>query len=470
LKAPFDIGLSIAEPHSNRVHIVDRTNDRLLTLDTDTGAFISSIRLQGKPGNFGYMCLSLDQRFLYVPLSSAQMLQVISLTDLATTDIVPLSAVPTSVAAGVDGMLYAIAGGQLTKIDPSTGRNLGSLNRNFYSPVLKSNPSGTRLYIMELGLSGGSAMIDEFAVVASALPQYVAGHYTVKSNDKDFVVAEDINTLYSTSGGVYGIGVWDMSNRTYRYWPFDSAYGAAVALVPNDTYVYGASADYYDPRIRRFNKLTGTISETYDIHAAGRPYGAVLDRSLKVTPNNTIFYAREDRRIGLIGAPAFSTNLPATAELVYAGADQTVASGATFNLSALAPSPTGTEVYSWSRIAGPGPVTFSKPNGLVTTAQAAVGGSYVLEIARTNDTLVSRDRVNVTVVSTPIRIEQATLTTGGRLQMQLSSDPGWLIIEATSDFRLWNVVTNVLNQNGRVTVTDPEPNPSHRFYRAKPGP
>src|SRR5262249_38571967 len=179
---------------------------------------------------------------------------------------------------------------------------------------------------------------------ASALPGYVNNHYTSKANDKDFVIAEEISTLYSTSGGVYGIGVWDMINRTYRFWPYDSAYGAAVALVPNDTYVYGASADSNDPRIRRFNKLTGPVSETYDIHAAGRPYGRVLDRSLHVTPNNTIFYARENRRIGLIGAPAFSTNLPATAELVYAGPDQAVASGAPFNLNAQAPSPSGAEV------------------------------------------------------------------------------------------------------------------------------
>ncbi len=67
-------------------------------------------------------------------------------------------------------------------------------------------------------------MIDEYAVVASDLPSYVTNHITTgKENDKDFVIAEDIGWLYSTSGGVYGIGAWDMNTRRYSYWPYDSA-------------------------------------------------------------------------------------------------------------------------------------------------------------------------------------------------------------------------------------------------------
>src|SRR6185436_11526898 len=132
----------------------------------------------------------------------------------------------------------------ITKIDPIAGQNLGSVFHSFYAPIIKANPSGTRLYIMELGLSGGGSMIDEYATVPSALPSYVTNHFTSKANDKDFVIAEDIGWLYSTSGGVYGIGAWDMNTRRYSYWPYDSAYGVAVAMVPNDSFVYGASGDF----------------------------------------------------------------------------------------------------------------------------------------------------------------------------------------------------------------------------------
>src|SRR5713101_4211320 len=151
----FDIGASIARPNTNLIHVVDFTNDRLLTLDTASGNFISSIRLYGKLTSASLMCFSLDGQALYVPLYSSGKLQVISLASLTTTDLVPLSISPTSVAAGSDGALYAMDSGQITKIDPTAGQNLGAVPRGFYSPIIKANASGTRLYIMELGLSGG---------------------------------------------------------------------------------------------------------------------------------------------------------------------------------------------------------------------------------------------------------------------------------------------------------------------------
>jgi plastocyanin len=60
--APFGARLSLGRPSTNQVHMVDSTNDRLLTLDTETGTFVSSIRLLGKPQ--GLMALSVDQQFL----------------------------------------------------------------------------------------------------------------------------------------------------------------------------------------------------------------------------------------------------------------------------------------------------------------------------------------------------------------------------------------------------------------------
>ncbi len=135
-------------------------------------------------------------------------------------------------------------------------------------------------------------------------------------------------------------------------------------MVPNDSFVYGASGDYYSPRIRRFDRLTGTVSATFDIAASGRGSGSVYDRSLKVTPNGSVFYARETRKIGLINASGLSTNTPVTAEVIDAGNNKTVVAGDMFSLSAIAPAASGVDSYSWSMIAGPGQVTFSKTNSL----------------------------------------------------------------------------------------------------------
>jgi len=461
----FDIGPSIARPDTNLIHIVDTTNDRLLTLDTASGAFVSSIRLYGKLAFPGLMCFSLDGQFLYVPLNTSNRLQVISLATLTTKDLVPLSVAASSIAAGSDGVLYALVGGRITKVDPASGQSAGPASQSYYRPFLKANASGTRLYIMEVGLSGGGAMIDEYAVVPSALPSYVANHYQSKANDKDFVIAEDINWLYSTSGGVYGIGAWNMNTRSYSFWPYDSAYGVAVAMVPNDAFVYGASGDPYSPRIRRFDRLTGTVSATFDINAAGRGTGSVTDRSLQVTPNGRIFYARETRKIGLIGASTLTTNTPVTAEIIDAGTNRTVVAGEVFTLSAISPAASGADTYSWSKIDGPGEATFSAPDSRTTTVQFVVPGNYTLEIVRSNATWLSRDRVYVT--ATPFRFDEFAMNVDGRFRMRLQGGPGSFQVQASSNLVHWEPLTNV-SSAGQIMIFDENRiRLPRRFYRAQ---
>lgn len=463
----FNIGASIARTTTNLIHIVDSTNDRLLTLDTASGTFISSIRLHGKLAFSGLMCFSLDEQTLYVPLYNTNKIQVISLATLTTTDLIPLTVSPTSVAAGSDGALYAAANSYITKIDPITGQSLVAIPWSFYSPLLKANGSGTRLYIMELGLSGGGSMIDEYAVVPGGLPTYVANHFNGKSNDKDFVIAEDIGWLYSTSGGVYGVGAWNMNTRTYSFWAYGAAYGAAVAMVPNSPVVYGASADFYTPRIRCFDRVTGAISNTFDINASGRGNGSVYDRSLKVTPNGRVFYARETRKIGLIGATSLSTNIPVTTEVIDAGTNKTVATSQTFSLSAIAPAASGADTYLWNKIAGPGLVTITTPDSLTTTAQIAAPGNYTLEIVRSNGAWQSRDRLYVTATASPIRFDSLGLNVAGQFQMRLLSEPGMFQIQASSNLLHWETITNVTSPAGDVTITDPIANRPQRFYRAR---
>lgn len=464
----FDIGVSLARPNTNLVHIVDQTNDRLLTLDTDTGTFISSVRLQGKTTPTGLMCLSLDDQFLYVPINSAQRLQVISLATLTTVDTVPLTGAPKSLAAGADGMLYAIVNDAIRKIDPITGQLSAPASKTYYQPLLKANQSGNRLYVAETGITGGGMKIDEYSVVPGGQPQYLTNHIPNKKNERDFVIAEDINTIYSTSGGVHGVEKWNMTTRSNVFFSHDEAwYGKAVATVPGSASVYGASGDYYIPRIRRFDRITGVVLDTFDIYGGGRPQAVILDRSVKVTPNGRIFYGREGRRVGLIGAPSFSTNLPATSEYVFAGADRTVVSGEMFTLSTVAPAPSGSESFTWAKISGAGQVTFGTPNSPSSTAQIFSAGSYVLEIARANGSVVSRDRVNITVTPRPTRMDQMVRMNDGTFQMQLSSEPGLsFVIEASTNLVTWTNIANVSNISGSITVTDSDTNQVQRFYRA----
>lgn len=463
----FNTGASIARSDTNLIHLVDTTNDRLLTFDTESGAFISSIRLEGKLASSGLMCISLDGQLLYVPLTTTNKLQVISLATLTTQDLVPLTNSPASLATGSDGALYAIANGQLTKFNPLTGQNLGVTINYYYSPMIKANASGTRLYIMDLGLSGGGSMIDEYAVVPAGLPTYVTNHFNGKSNDKDFVIAEDIGWLYSTSGGVYGVGAWNMATRTYYFWPYNAAYGVAVAMIPNDSYVYGSSGDPYTPRIRRFDRLTGAVSATYDINASGRGNGSVYDRSIKVTPNGRIYYARETRKIGLIGGSTLNTNIPTTAEIIDAGTNRTVTTGESFTLNATALGGSGGDSFTWAKLAGPGLVTLSASNSLSTQVQITTPGNYTLEIVRSNATWQSRDRLFVTVVVPPFRLDQLSLNAASGFHMRLIGGPGTFEIQASSNLVNWDVISNVVSASGEVFISDPSTNRARRYYRAR---
>ena len=195
--------------------------------------------------------------------------------------------------------------------------------------------------------------------------------------------------------------------------------------------------------------------------------GSVHDRSLKVTPNGSIFYARDTRKIGLINASALTTNTPVTAEVIDAGNNKTVVAGDIFSLNAIAPAASGLDSYAWSQIAGPGQVTFSKTNSLTPSVQISAAGNYTLEIVRSNSLWLSRDRIYVTATPRPIRLDQVGLNVDGRFQMRLLSDPGAFQIQASSNLLFWEVISNVTSATGDVTIADPNAKKSQRFYRAR---
>src|SRR5687767_13757254 len=95
-------GESFAETTRNYVHVVDNSRGALFTLDTATGEFLAATKLRGVPNSAALMCASRDNTKLFVPLSSARAIQVISFADLSTIDIlhVPLAPQCLAMAAG----------------------------------------------------------------------------------------------------------------------------------------------------------------------------------------------------------------------------------------------------------------------------------------------------------------------------------------------------------------------------------
>ena len=92
--------------------------------------------------------------------------------------------------------------------------------------------------------------------------------------------------------------------------------------------------------------------------------------------------------------------------VVNAGPDQTVPGlSATLSGSAIddgLPNPPGALTYTWSKVSGPGTVTFANANAANTTATFSVGGIYTLRLTANDGGLSGNDTVVVTVNKRPV--------------------------------------------------------------------
>jgi hypothetical protein len=91
------------------------------------------------------------------------------------------------------------------------------------------------------------------------------------------------------------------------------------------------------------------------------------------------------------------------APVVSAGADQTITLPANANLAGSASDDGPAELLTttWSKLSGPGTVTFGDANALSTTASFSAAGSYALRLTASDGALTSADDVLVTVNAEP---------------------------------------------------------------------
>ena len=94
--------------------------------------------------------------------------------------------------------------------------------------------------------------------------------------------------------------------------------------------------------------------------------------------------------------------IPNQAPLANAGPDQTIMAGQTANLNGAALDDGlpfgGTLTTAWTKVSGPGAVTFNTPSQPVTTATFSAMGTYVLRLSVSDSQLSANDEVSVNVV------------------------------------------------------------------------
>ena len=117
---------------------------------------------------------------------------------------------------------------------------------------------------------------------------------------------------------------------------------------------------------------------------------------LRLTVSDGALSASDDVQVTVNAAPVNQ------APVVNAGNDQTITLPASASLSGGAtddglPNPPGSLTFAWSKLSGPGTVTFGNAALAVTTASFSVDGVYVLRLTVSDGALSASDDVQVTV-------------------------------------------------------------------------
>jgi hypothetical protein len=135
----------------------------------------------------------------------------------------------------------------------------------------------------------------------------------------------------------------------------------------------------------------GQVSYAYTKTGAGDTAAASSENTAALAPKLVVSYG--------------TTTPTNTAPTVNAGADQSVTLRTSANLDGTVTDdglPSGSTVtHTWSKVSGPGTVTFGNASAAATTASFSVAGTYLLRLTATDGSLSSSDDVQVTVGSTP---------------------------------------------------------------------
>jgi hypothetical protein len=179
-----------------------------------------------------------------------------------------------------------------------------------------------------------------------------------------------------------------------------------------------------------------------------------------------------------LSGQALPPNQPPSAD---AGDDQTVTLPAAAALRGTAnddglPIPPSLLTLTWSKVSGPGNVTFANAHALSTAASFSTAGTYVLRLTATDSALSANDDLTVTVnnsVQPPFGIDSVGISAGAPplLRFRFTAAAGQTY---TVQFRdsladgVWSKRTDVPAQPSERTVeiTDPIlPSSAQRFYR-----
>ncbi len=154
--------------------------------------------------------------------------------------------------------------------------------------------------------------------------------------------------------------------------------------------------------------------------------------TLRLTASDGSLTNSADVRIAV-----YSQNSPPS---VNAGPDQTKdwALGQTINLSGTASDdgllyPPGALTYAWSRVSGPGAVTFADSTALATTATFSAPGTYVLRLMASDGELATSDDLAVSVTGNVLLVVGNPVQNGDNVMKSRIETMGFTVVMKTAD-------------------------------------
>ena len=235
--------------------------------------------------------------------------------------------------------------------------------------------------------------------------------------------------------------------------------------LPNGAPLNGNASDDFAPAgsnlTTTWSKVSGPAAVTFD-----SANSAVTVARFTVAGTYVLRLSASDGDLTSTDDITITVTPPNQAPTVNAGVDQIISLPAdTVNLSGSVTDdqlPTGSNVsVSWSKVSGPGSVTFGNATNLATTAQFSVDGDYVLRLTATDSDLSSSDEILVKVTppnqapTVEAGANQAiTLPAGATLNGSVSDD-GLPLNSSVST--TWSKVSGpgtVTFTNANTTVTD----------------
>jgi hypothetical protein len=271
-----------------------------------------------------------------------------------------------------------------------------SVNGGAYTVVASDSVNQGGAILEDGGTGWHSATIDLTPLVAGLSSATLRVRFTFDSLD---------NTVNAFTGFVVDdVQILALANQA----PVVSVGSAQTITLPAAVNLTGTVTDDGLPKppgtvTKTWSKVSGPGNVTFanpNAAATTATFSAAGPYVLKLTGNDSALSASATVAITVNAAPANK------APVVNAGSNQTITIPAAATLSGSVtddglPNPPAKVTITWSKVSGPGAVTFANPNVAATTAAFSSSGAYVLKLTGNDSALSTSATVVITVVAAP---------------------------------------------------------------------